>query len=238
MKFIKEDDDRDILEIEVKSIHVEFEETNSVAHDKYMRLLTEELSEVIDTCIALLVNISLKKQMDSGIYKREIREKLVWEISNTNLDNIELPKVFENDYCQIVLEDIPEKFNKDHLLFGISNPPTKSGGPKDITISEIENTIINLDRVIGKIDTYLASKKVRKKYKIDNSTKVILFILKYPNALGLFANVFNEIRDKKLYEDILKYIGKNICFDDFFDRIIVALEPMEGDSSIYITLNK
>lgn len=237
MKFIK-NNGADILEIEVKSIHVEFDETNSVAHDKYMALLQEDLSEVIDSSIALLVNIHLKKGINSAIYQKEIKNKLIQEIGDADLDQVELPKVFENEFCKIELEDIPLRFKQHHLLFGVSNPLAIQGGPKDITISEIDNTILNLDGVIDKINAYLTDKRVRRKYKIDNSKKVILFVLEYAHALGFFVDVYNKLRREKLYEEIMELIGKHINFDAFFNQIIVALEPMDSNQAIYIALAK
>ncbi|OMD77813.1 hypothetical protein [Paenibacillus odorifer] len=113
---------------------------------------------------------------------------------------------FENEFCKIVADDIPEKFKDSHLMFAIANPPI-GGKPKEITISEIEDTIMNLDGVIEKINDYLIDEKVRKKYKNAFSKKVILFTLEYALVLGSFANIYNEIYKGKLYERIMNSIG-------------------------------
>lgn len=238
MTFVNCDNKDDILEIELKSIHIELEGTNNVAHDKYEKILQEDLIKVIDSCIALEIDISLKKSLNSYIYKTKIKNQLVFEIENTNFNSeeMELPKIYENDVCKIILKDIPDKFKDEHLLFAISPPPNKEGDLKSLSLWEIDTLINDVSRIGDKIAGYLTDESVKKKYKIEYSKKIILFTIEYTKILGYFANIYNEIYDNKLYEKILQDICGNIPLYDFFDNIIVAIEPIESDNAVYIIM--
>ncbi|MNW00105.1 hypothetical protein D3C71_1955550 [compost metagenome] len=54
--------------------------------------------------------------------------------------------------------------------------------------------------------------------------------------LGSFANIYNEIYKGKLYERIMNSIGGNIYSNDFFHQIIIVLEPMDSNNTIYCVI--
>gem|GEM_PF-6986943 len=235
MVFINSSDDTDTIEIEHKSINIGFEETNTIAHDKYMRFFQSDLSEIIDSCIALQASIEIKKNLTDYLYRVEIKDKLFQQIENIDLDESDFPISFENKYCKIVIDYIPEEFSDRHLMFAISNP-LMNGKPKEITLSEIQNRIYDVTEIVTKINEYLSDENVKKKFIINNSTKVMLFIIKYGVTLDSFVGIYDKINKGTLFQQLIEVVGENIIPDNFFDKIIIALDPLEKAEMIYSTL--
>lgn len=234
MVFINSNDDTDTIEVEHKSINIGFKETNNISHDKFMNILQSDLTEIIDSCIALQVSIEVKKYLSGYLYIVEIKDKLFPQIKSIDLDESDFPIAFENDYCKIVIDYIPEEFRDEHLVFAVSNPPI-NGKPKEITLLEIQNRIFDVTEIVNKINDYLSDEKVKKKYIINKSTKVMLFIIKYGVTLDSFVGIYDQINQGTLFQKLIEVVGENIISHNFFDKIIVGLDSIEKAEIIYTT---